>query len=277
MPAKISDMVTDREKKCEFVKSFHASHRQQLADGLARTLGPDLAEGQDVNDVLAVVDLLVRCQDRSLGSLITAESTHLNEVSDDNSVKEDRDETTLEFRGTMFDMREFCRRGFKEPVAEKLGFENRLAQDPVALARQGNRILGNLRAPDLELPEWRYAGLPVTAEFVASALAPGLERLVALNDAITAERTGFQGTVVAKNEAMKNHDTIYLVTVRLLQGLYKLAGLTELADRMELTLRRRSGRSSATDETPGEPPAPPDTAPPETDSPDADPADAPST
>jgi len=275
VPAKISDMVTDREKKCEFVKSFHASHRQQLADGLTRTLGPDLAEGQDVDHVLGVVDLLVRCQDRSLRTLLTAESTHLNEVGNDNAVRVARDGTTLEVRETMFDMREICRRCLTDAVAEKIGFESRLAQDPVALARQGNRVLGNLQDPTFPLPPSRYPGLPVTAAFVASAIAPGLQSLVALNDAITGERTGFQGTIVAKNEAMKGHDTIYLVTVRILQGLYKLAGLPELAARMELTLPRRSGRP-AEDGTPGEPPTPPETAPPET-PPDAAPADPPST
>lgn len=282
MPAQVSNMVTDREKKCEFVQSFHSRHRQQLVDGLGRTLGPDLAEGQDVSQVVGVVDLLIRCQGRSLGTLVTAESTHLNEVSDDEAVRQDRNEATTEFRTTMFDMRDLCRLYFTRPIAEKVGFENRIAQDPVALARQGNRVLGNFQDPGLELPSSsRYAALPVTAEFVASALAPGLERLVALNNAITDERTGAQGTVVAKDEAIKNHDGIYRFTVQVLKGLYRLAGLPELAERLELTLRRRSGPTPAADDTPGDS-TPPDATPQdpatETESPEAEaPADTPST
>ena len=249
MPAKVQVTVTDQQKQCEFTKSFFDTYREPLKKNLDEMFRPDVPEGQEMPDVLATVDFVLRCQDRSLQTMLAAEQAHLDEVANDAAVREARQEAASELRTAMFDMREFSRRVYGRAETQKLGFEDRLAQDPVALARQGKRILGNLRDPELELPASRYEELPVTAEFMASMLEPGFKKLVELNGAITRERTGLRGSVVVKNQAVAEHKVSYRLTVHLLQGLYRLAGLPDLAERLELHLRRRSGRPTTAGES----------------------------
>ena len=74
--------------------------------------------------------------------------------------------------------------------------------------------------------------------------------------AITGMRKRADESIVAKREAQKRHRRIYSNVARIQEGLYRLAGLDELADRIRATVPRKAREAEEAAEPNGAPESP---------------------
>lgn len=256
----VSKMITDRQRQCEFAEEFVTHHRPALVEAVDLLAQQDLEDGQPVPDVVGVADWLTVRLRRAFTNLTDAERRHLDEIADDAQYRERRDQAAQALGTALFDLRAIFRGAFGDAKAQEAGFERRIARRPLALIRQAQRIYAKLRDPGYELPPSRQQAVAVTGESVAETLESSAQELRDAVTLVTREEAKVQGTQVAKNAAMADFDETYLLFVRILVAVFRLAGERELAARLELSVRRRprtpdeaaDPAETSTDEAPSE-------------------------
>ena len=242
----ISKMVTDRQRRCEFVDWFVKTYREEVTEALELVLrAEDDSEAPSEGSLTTHLDQLLRRLKRALEDLIAAERTHLDEVANDAAPRGRRDEAAAVLRRVLFDLRNLFRGAYGREKAEEIGFERRIAPDPLALLRQVQRLRDHLRGP---FPSPRYPGLEIPAEPALGAVETPLRELREAIDEVHYERGKVQGTKIAKDRAMKAFDETYLQIVRMLVPSFRLAGKHQLADQIPMSLRRRTRRNAGGEE-----------------------------
>ena len=236
---KVSKMITDRQKRYEFVQSFATTHRDVLAEALSQLLDENLPGP----GAASYLDGLMRRLGRTLEDLVRAEQKHLDELGNDAALRKRRDTAVSELRQDLFHMRDLLRGVYSRATAEELGLERRIAPHPLALLRQGRRIESRLRDPGLRHLAPRFPGVTVTGESLAAAIKPRLRELREAIDDVTRDEGKAEGTKVEKDKAMNVFDGTYQHVVRTLVEAFHLAGKPELAARIPTSLRRRSRRT----------------------------------
>lgn len=239
----VSKMVTDRQRRCEFVNWFVKTYREEVTEALALVLrGDDDSDPLPEGALTAHLDRLLARLKRALEELIEAERVHLDEVGNDAAPRLRRDRAAADLREVLFDLRNLFRGLCGRQKAEEVGFERRIAVDPLALLRQVSRIRDHLRGP---FPEPRYPGLEIPAEPVLEAIEAPFRELREAVDEVLFERGKVPGTKIVKDRAMKAFDETYLQIVRMLVPSFRLAGKNKLADQIPMSLRRRTRRNDA--------------------------------
>jgi len=131
-------------------------------------------------------------------------------------------------------------------------------------------VVERLRTPDLAS---RLTLLPGQEPLKLEKLADGLEKAVRAFEKVTNDITAMikirDEALVAKNKAQKYQLRVLANVARIQEGYYRLAGLDDLADRIRVTIPKRSAKpteetgppTETPDETPAEDP-PADTPPP---------------
>jgi hypothetical protein len=254
-------MVTDRQRQCEFVDWFVVKHREVLVGALVQLFQRDAGEGQPVPDVVVFVDALVLRLRRAFAELKDAEERHNTELANDGVNRERRDVSEQSLRDVMTDWRSLFRVTHGLRKAAEVGFERRIASHPLAMLRQADRILTQLKDPELVHPATE--GVAVTHETTIAKLDATSKALRQAMDDLTGGLTKTAGALVAKDAAMEHFDEVYRLFVNLLRSAFRLAGKHELANRLTLRLSRRSRRSDNEQTSPEapEPAAPADPEP----------------
>lgn len=235
---KVSKMVTDRQRRYEVVVELVRTHREELAEALGLSFQNALdPSGSGIPDYL---DLLMARLRRTFDELVEAETRHLDELANDAVLRKRRDGLATALRQALFAMRQVIRGAFGGDIAQVLGFERRIADDPRPLIRQGRRIEDKLRDVAVVLPPSRVPGISVDREPMAAALGALIEELREAVDHVTRDASKAQGTKVTKDLAMKAFDKTYPQVAQSLAGVFRLAGRTELAARIPRVRRRPS-------------------------------------
>jgi len=259
----VSKMITDRQRQCEFVDQFVVTHQPAVVEALVQLFTLDVEEGQASPDVVGFVNALVLRLRRAFADLVDTELRHLEELANDGVFRDLRDRAAQALREVLSDWRTLFRVAFGERKAEEVGFERRIAQQPLALLRQARRILTKLGDVAFELPAPRIDGVVVTREKAIEHLEEPVRQLRQAMDDLTRELSRAHGTQVAKDRALAYFDEVYGLFVRLLQSTFRLAEKPDLAERLPLRLSRRSGSPEAGGEPPDPAPEAPEEAVPE--------------
>ncbi|MEM7585408.1 MAG: hypothetical protein AAF560_18610, partial [Acidobacteriota bacterium] len=133
-----------------------------------------------------------------------------------------------------------------------------LERSYLAIGNQMRELVTRMRDPNLAgiLPE-PAAGQPtVDLEAVATAWEERGTRLDQLNAEVEADVNRAQESRVLLREALRRSRRLYANVGRLQEGIYRLAGLDDLADRMRATQRaprkKDDGEESSGEESSGE-------------------------
>ncbi len=249
--AKVLRTITKPQKLCEFVEQFVTTYRELLAEAMTAFFKQDLEEGQEPPDALAFVDGLLRRLRGAYQELLEAEEKHLNERANDGTFRKLRDDAVTALREVTLDMRRIFRVAYGEEKTEEFGFERGIDPQPLPLLRQTQRILGNLRDPDMPLPEPRYPNIgEAERESVVGHLEPLYHKLREAMNNLTHEEAKAQGTQVDKDQALAGFNRTYSLFVNILESAFELAGHRELAGRLRRTLPRRSSPAGEEAEAP---------------------------
>ncbi len=119
------------------------------------------------------------------------------------------------------------------------GLDGAVAQDPVAVLRQGQKAQHNFEQPDLdeiESPEWM--AIKVHAEPIVQALESNVKELDLTIQEIARQRRRIEEAAAEKGQAFKEFDKNYLLIGRSTEASFRMAGMDEAADRARPSTRR---------------------------------------
>ena len=267
----ISKEVTALKKEAEFIDSAAETHGRRIVDGVDELLGPRLAEGEDLPNLLLLIELLRRHLADSLERLITADQQHARELSEDVGAREARDSSfvscrqgTISFKGSLSGLH-----GAKDLTA--LGLDGETPDSPRALVRV-------LAAANKRMDEGLVLPPPLSPDTPAWSAAQVAARLAALRGPLDAalsklstEEQETKGTLTIKWQALEAHKPARRAASSLLAILARIAGEKDLADRLNPEGGRPKGTSKPVEPAepveptePAEPVEPAEPAEPET-------------
>jgi hypothetical protein len=248
----VSRQVTVFQRLCKFAEEFTAEHLDLMVEALSNLFRTDLAEGEEGPDVPALINGLLRRLRATLSNMVLAETELLGSFKANNEFRASLDQLTSDLRQAFDQARTECRNHFGRPKSDSAGFPARIRDDPGALLRQARLVSWTFRGPDFVLGTPLIAGSTTTAEFILGMFEPKVEALeTALSDAVR-RKARTRGKQVAKNKEMADFRTTYSLFVSLVKSSFRLAGQSDLAERLTLAQPRRSAKGTTPETTPPE-------------------------
>ncbi len=118
-----------------------------------------------------------------------------------------------------------------------VGLDAELARRFVAIREQMQEVVERMLDSELaaKLPSPRAGQSAIDLETLAAARQGEIEDLEATMEAIKGMRKRLDASIVGRDEARRRHRRIYANVARVQEGLYRLAGLDDLADRIRVT------------------------------------------
>ncbi|MEE8522383.1 MAG: hypothetical protein V3T72_00510, partial [Thermoanaerobaculia bacterium] len=244
------------------------NHGPRVSDVLTEKFGPRLEEGETVPDFQQVQLFFLGILQAARFRMAEAEAKHVDELAGDDERRTLRQQAFDGLKSTILEQRDFFAGAFGPDQAEMLGFPPQIGRSPMALLRQGERLVQHLTDPTAELPPPRLGQVTLDLVETAASVAPEVEALRSSMDVVGREVKLAQATRLDRDRAVEELDATLLWVARSLEAIYRLAGETELADRIRPATRRpgrpigEEGEPSSEDETDdGSTPSPPEAIP----------------
>ncbi len=205
--------------------------------------------------------------------LVQAEDRHVRQLAEILQLRRRRDQGVTDTYG-----KQTAARGILASLyGKERGFEVAAVsgKTPVlsrTLAEQVDQTVKFLRNPQGEVPSSKVGGVGVDFQAMAGDLESGKTQLIEVRAELVKARKKADATRQTTKLAIKEFDRVFLWIARSLEGLFRLAGEDELADRIRTSLRRVTRRQALPGDEPAEPQEPesggpaaqePETAPPE--------------
>ena len=225
--------IVEREKRAAAVEAAIAVHGDQVGGALTELLAPFFAAGEAPADAASLQRVLGRLLAARRRALVDGEEAHLAELADDVVPRRRRDEAARALAERVVQVRRaFVGLYGREAARALLGIEGPTARlrNPVALARQGRRIVERLSDPSLALPEAGFAEVDV--DHWVAELKPPLEELESALDGVVRELRRAETTKAARDRAAADFDRVYQAAVGIVEGLSRLAGFDGYAERL---------------------------------------------
>ena len=120
------------------------------------------------------------------------------------------------------------------------------------LAEQVDQTVKFLRTPEEEEPSRKVAGVELELPTMADDLEDGQKQLIQVRTDLVRAKKVADGTRQTTSQAIKDFDLVFLWIARSLEGLFRLAGEAELADRIRTSVRRVTRRQADQEAEPAE-------------------------
>ena len=268
MPANLSTIITRLEKDGAFAAHRGEAHATRVAEILGPRLAPLLPEGEAAPDLVAFQLTLSRLVDHERAQLVELDNTHVAELTDDRDNRRQRDTAYDDLDDQLSAIQDAWNGIYVDGATARLfdGVEL-LPQDPVALHRLGQRVHQRLTSAGFAEPAPRLAGQSLNRQPLTTELEDRVERLGAALKGVSRELKDSDESLRDKRQAIADFRRTLRFAGRCLAGLYGLAGLDDLVEKVlpKRPASRRAGGEAPEGEAPeGEAPegeAPEDEAP----------------
>lgn len=248
--AKNSKVASNRVAVTDAVSASLRVHGPEVAAGLSAAFELGGSGGRATrSEIEKLLGLLGQLLDGAAVELAAADAAHVSELSDDDAPREQRDAATAKVRDKLLGLRDLFNGAYGEAVAKGYHVVEALPEQPQQVLQRGRNVEELLRTKPLKASS-RHASLKLKVSELADELAALLAPLEAALSNVRQEEREAQATQERKNRAGESWQRIYQGVTYMAYGAYILAGRRDLAERIEPTVRRRSGS-----EEPGEPPA----------------------
>lgn len=238
-----SKLVVDRQRVVGDVIASAETHSNEVAQNVGNLLQPFLKKDNKAVDIAGLMALLTRALAEANNQMVAADEAHFNELGDDAEPRTARDEAAVRLYDRLVEAREIITGLFGEASARQVGFDRSTPQEPLALARYAQRIADGLAQRDLGKPRVAGARFDV-AESVAAIVEMQKELEQHLKSVDTEVREA-EATLERKQQTMNVFDERFTAVTTVLEGLYRLAGKFEAADRIRPSVRRAGQTASA--------------------------------
>lgn len=253
----ISKQTAYRQKEAQAILSAGEIHRPEIASGLKTLFSPLLQPGEKLPDFSFLVTLGLRCLDRALSGLLTADNAYQAELLDDPPYRKKRDEDTAALRQCLISARDALVACYGESVLDSTGFTITTPTDSTQLGRYATQVSDALKSTTMPAP--RLPGLTLNPIKLGDNLAGLRKRLDQSLADVQRETREAQAAHAVRQDAEATFDQRLADVASLVVTLLRLAGKPELAERVRQVWRT----PPADDPAVPAPPAPPaDPAPP---------------
>ncbi len=208
-----------------------------LAEKALLRPGAHLAEGQVSPFGPAVAELRLGL-DEAHGRLSDAHHALLAERTKDAEARDERDAAEAALLTELAAGRSIFQGAYSPENLEVLGFTTRMPNNPKALVDQAEFVNRQIVANAAALPKAR-SGISIDAEtFLADCLRPATVRLKRALARLGRERKVTETAVLVKDSALGAFNVEFFGTARVVEALFKKAGLDTVAARVRPSTRR---------------------------------------
>lgn len=238
MPSK---MVVDKQKSASTVIACGRTNAALVAAAITKKTGPFLAQGTDsalyekclTQSIFASCDLL----EAKSNAMANADEAYLVEAADDDAPRQRREKAFQALYELLVEMRESCQGAFGAKELTGFGFSSATPRDPAQLTRFAGEILAAFQKRKAQMPPTRK-GISFDPGALLEALSTHREALTSALKEIATEERELQTALAEKNRTISEYDEAFLQVANFLEGLFLLAGMSELADKVRPSLRR---------------------------------------
>lgn len=200
--------------------------------------------------------------------MVEADEKHRAEVQEDWRKREARDEAATAAYRDLVHLRQTMEGALHKRVTESiLGIVGATPEEPLALLRTLESAVSRLRSGQVDLPEFRVAGLVQDWGVLTASLEAHFDALRGAIDAVNEEVEAARSRRRAKEKAVQEYRDSAVGWTNVVRGMLIAAGLRELAGELPATSPRRQGLTLA-DDSPAEDDTPIVDVPPVPDAPD---------
>ncbi len=238
------------------IRSLTSSVQQftpNVVEGLPRALSPFLPEGVTLPDIALVLQILTSILTKASEKLTDVSWQRRDEGMVDKEARSQRDAAAQTLRPKVRHVSDCLFNAFGEEAPASFGVET-IETVPMALHDQVVHLDRHLRKPEA-LERKPQVGITIDLVALADSLEPEKTVLGDSLDTLTAEERATEAALIEKDRLVDDIRRLYVAAAKVIEGFYRLAGLDEEAERLRLTVRRRSA-GEAPDGEPDEEPVP---------------------
>lgn len=197
-------------------------------------------------------------------ALIGSEIALASERADDDGFRQARDDSRDDLFEEVVEFKDLCR---TPTIQRKFSLDGETPQLPKDLASHVRAVIKSLREEDTTIDG--PFGTSVATTDVADRLEPLVDDLAQRITDLKREEREADSLLVERDRKLDAWSRAYMSNARVAEGLFRRAGLDELADRIRPTGRKATGRERA-EEPSTDADAPADTEPTDTEEPVGD-------
>ncbi len=246
MALKFSEMIAVRVDLALFLEAAFESYLEEIAQGYGDFLMPVLADGEPEIDARHQLVLLSRKVKHHRGRIESFDEGLIEQLHGDEKVRAEIERRTVAVDGKLRLVRSAYRGFYGLKNLGRAGLQGDFERGPVRLHRQALLVKSSLENPELGLEpllelhladEEGKAGTSIASQLGAQ-LDPEVSRLGELLDERHQERSRSTDVRLRRQEVIREFDFTVRGIVRMAQGMFRLAGRSDLASRIRPILQR---------------------------------------
>lgn len=242
MAVKFSEMSALRVDLARNLEAGFDDYLEDVAEGYNQFVAPLLEEGETTPDIRFQLEVLKRGVVRGRKRLRSIGSGVIDRTYDGDKVRAEVQQSMDGVTEKLRQVRHFCRGMFGPAGVERVGLKKEPPRGAARLYEHGQAVKAGLENPDLGLEPGieieTGEGIPSPQEQLAARLEPELSELGELVGDRHRKNRSDAALRSQQRRAIRDFDTDVRAIVRMAQGMFRLAGRDDLADRFRPLLRR---------------------------------------
>ncbi len=242
--------VSRRLGSAEEVRGALAAHRGRIGDNLGAQRPPSPDTGFSYPAMFDHMEIeLAKVESR----LVEADDQHVRQQVRIRQFRRQRDEGASDVYEKQTAARGILANLYgKDRDFEVAAVSGKTPQSSKLLAEQVDQTVKMLRNPEDQSLSEKVAGVGVDFDVMADDLEDGQKQLTEVRVGLVQATKVADGTRQTTNRAIEEFDLVFLWIAPSLEGLFRLAGEEELADRIRTSARRVTRRQGDSEEEPAE-------------------------
>ncbi len=256
MGQKLRKMVMKRKGLCDLVVGATRVQGPGVADSLGEYLSAGLETEETLPDLATLFELYGRKLESYGDAMVATDEAYLAELARLAEVRAEGAAPTRSLKDKILSLRATCQGLFGEDTLGPLALDFNLAQDVQGVLRQAEIIRERVASSDKELVSDRWVNGSLDHESSARELDPEIEVLHQVVQRLVEQGKRVDTAKVRKDKALEDFDRQYILIARAVESTFRVAGETDLADRIRPSVRQL-GRDDGQGQQAAEPDATP--------------------
>lgn len=248
-----------QQEASRVARAAMTTHRQKIVEGARELYQRVVREGETMLDWEMFQELNLRLMEDACDQLVESDLAQRVETAETTAANKALSAQANEVRRHLRSVKSDFIWSYGEVTLEPLGLNGEFARKSLNLLAQGRYVVVKLRDPGVTLPNPLAEDRALDRESLADDLEGDLNQLDQARKQVERERKETQEARATRKEALVFHRRRNVNLTNVLEAYLRLIGLDDLADRLRLTIARRS--SSPADGDAADATAPDATAP----------------